>query len=195
MKRIVLAGCCSALLSIPALAQSAKLSPADKEFLTMAAIANMTEAHMGEMAESQASQSSVKDFGQTLVKDHTSAYQELTALGSKLGQKIPTGINVRRDKEVERLADLKGKKFDGQFLRAEVQDHERALAAFKREAEHGRDQDVKAYASQVLPTMEEHLREAEKLLKHPGLRCDLDGARDIAARFRNKADRDGLLGS
>ena len=167
LKRIVLVGCGSALLSIPALAQSVKLSPADKEFLNMAAVANMTEAHLGQMAESQASRSGVKDFGQTLVKDHTSAYQELAALGSKLGQKIPTGIDVSRDKAVERLADLKGTKFDSQFLRAEVQDHERALAAFRREVRHGRDQDVKAYASQVLPTMEEHLREAEKLLKHP----------------------------
>ena len=52
---------------------------------------------------------------------------------------------------MERLADLKGKRFDGQFLRDEVQDHERVLAAFRREAQHGQDQDVKAYADEELP--------------------------------------------
>ena len=55
-KHMLIAGCCSVLLAIPALAQSAKLSPRDKEFLKMAAVSNMTEAHLGEMAEGKASQ-------------------------------------------------------------------------------------------------------------------------------------------
>jgi putative membrane protein len=167
LKHMLIASCCSVLLAIPALAQSAKLSPRDKEFLKMAAVSNMTEAHLGEMAEGQASRAGVKDFGQTQAKDHTKAYQELRALDSKLGQPIPKGINTRRDRAIEQLAGLKGKKFDGPFLRDEVRDHERAIAAFKREAQRGQDPEVKAYATAVLPTMEEHLREAEKLLKHP----------------------------
>ncbi len=167
LKHTLAGVCCFALLAIPALAQSTKLSPRDKEFLKMAAVSNMTEAHFGEMAESRAAHAGVKDFGQTLAKDHTKAYQELTALDSKLGQPIPKGINIRRDRAIEQLAALKGKKFDGQFLRDEVRDHERAIATFKREAQRGQDPEVKAYATGVLPTMEEHLREAEKLLKHP----------------------------
>jgi putative membrane protein len=166
LKQILMAGCCSVLLIVPALAQSTNLSVPDKEFLKMAAVADMTEAHLGEMAERMAARSGIKDFGQELVKDHTRAYQELTALDSKLGQAIPKSIDIRRDRAVQRLAELKGQRFDGQFLRDEVVDHERVLAAFKREARHGRDQDVKAYANQELPTMEQHLREAEKLLKH-----------------------------
>jgi putative membrane protein len=166
-KHILIAGCCSALLTISAPAQTTKLSPRDKAFLKMAAVANMTEAHVGQMAESKAARSGIKNFGQTLADDHTKAYQELAVLDSKLGQNIPKGINVRHDRAVERLAELKGKRFDGQFLRDEVQDHKRVLAVFKREAQHGEDQDVKAYANQALPTMERHLREAEKLLKHP----------------------------
>jgi len=167
VKHMLIASCFSALLTVPALAQSKKLSPSDRAFLKMAAVTDMTEAHLGQMAEGKAAQSGIKEFGETLVKDHTKAYQELTALDSKLGQTIPKGIDVRRDKAVERLAVLKGKRFDGQFLREEVQDHEKVLAAFRREAQRGQDSDVKAYANQALPTMEEHLRAAEKLLKHP----------------------------
>lgn len=163
---LLIVGSCFTLLSVSALAQSAKLSPRDKEFLKMAAVANMTEAHLGQLAESQAFRSGVKDFGQTLAKDHTNAYQELAVLDSKLGQSIPKGIDVHRHKAIEQLARVKGKRFDVPFLRDEVRDHERAIAAFKRETQLGQDQDVKAYAAQVLPTMEEHLREAEKLLKH-----------------------------
>ena len=166
-KQILIASCCSILLTVPAWAQSTKLSAGDKAFLKMAAVADMTQAHLGQMAEGKAAPSSIQSFAQTLAKDHTKNYQELAVLDSKLGEPIPIGINVRRNKAMESLADLKGKRFDGQFLRAEIQDHERVLAAFKREAQHGRDQDVKAFASQGLPIVEEHLREAEKLLKHP----------------------------
>ncbi len=167
VKHMLIASCFSVLLTVPALAQSKKLSSSDRAFLKMAAVTDMTEAHLGQMAEGKAAHSGIKDFGETLVKDHTKAYQELTALDSKLGQTIPKGIDVRRHKAVERLAALKSKRFDGQFLREEVQDHERVLAAFRREARQGQDSDVKAYANQALPIMEEHLREAEKLLKHP----------------------------
>src|SRR5579862_1347113 len=114
--RILITGCCSILLTVPALAQSAKLSARDKAFLKMAAVTDMTEAHLGEMAEGKAAQSGVKDFAQTLAKDHTKAYEDLAVLDTKLGLTIPKGINVRRDRTVERLADLKGKRFDGQFL-------------------------------------------------------------------------------
>src|SRR5271170_434728 len=135
-KYMLIFGSCFTLLSVSAWAQSAKLSPTDKEFLKMAAVANMTEAHLGQMAEGQASRAGVKDFGQTLVKDHTTAYQELAVLDSKLGQTTPKGIDVRRHRVIEQLAHVKGKRFDRPFLRDEIQDHERAIAAFKREARH-----------------------------------------------------------
>jgi putative membrane protein len=165
LHRVLAAGSCAVLFGILSFAQSPNLSPRDKAFLKMAAVTNMTEAHLGEMAESMAAKSGIKDFGQTLAKDHTRAYEQLAVLDSQLGQPIPKGINARRDQEIERLNGLKGRRFDAQFLRDEVQDHERAVRAFRREAEHGSDQQVKAYASQVLPIVEEHLREAEKLLK------------------------------
>ncbi|HTW65377.1 MAG TPA: DUF4142 domain-containing protein [Bryobacteraceae bacterium] len=167
LNRILVAGCCAAVFAIPAFPQLVKLSPKDKQFLQMAAVSDMTEAHLGQMAQGKAAMPGIKDFGQTLVKDHTNAYQELAVLDNKLGQKIPKGINAQRNRQVEMLTNLKGKKFDAQFLRDEVQDHERTLAAFKHEAQKGQDPEIKAYANQLLPTMEEHLREAEKLLKNP----------------------------
>ena len=70
-------------------AKSADLSSADKQFMTMAAEANMTEAHLGEMAESQRATRVFKAFAQTLVQDHTKAYRELLNLSDKTGEKIP----------------------------------------------------------------------------------------------------------
>ena len=154
---------CAALLSVPVILRGSALSKADMQFMKKAAEANMTEAHLGQMAEAQASQQSVKDFGQTLSKDHTSAYESLTVLANKTGETIPKAI--RRNKSIERLMHLKGKAFDRAFTQDEVQSHKNAIALFKREAEHGEDADVKAWAKTMIPTLEGHLRTAENLAK------------------------------
>ena len=62
---------CAALLGCAAVLQGFAVNQADGRFMKMAAEANMTEAHLGQMAEAQASHKAVKDFGQTLSMDHT----------------------------------------------------------------------------------------------------------------------------
>jgi putative membrane protein len=155
---------CILVLSLPMLAQN-KTSRADTAFMKMAAQADMTEAHIGQMTENQAFQSEVKDFGQKLIHDHTDAYTQLTALAAKTGESIPKGIDVRKIPTVEQLMKLKGKRFDHQFVQAEIRDHEKAIADFRREAQHGQDPDIKAYASKMIPVLEGHLRQAKALAK------------------------------
>ncbi len=162
-KRNILAVSCAVLLGVPLLLQGAALSKADVGFLKMAARANMTEAHLGQMAETQASEQAVKDFGHTLTKDHTNAYETLTVLADKTGETIPKAIG--RVKDIELLTHLKGKAFDRAFTQEEVQSHKRAIIAFKNEAAHGENPDVKAWAQAVIPTLEGHLQDAESLAK------------------------------
>lgn len=145
--------------------QAADLSSVDKAFLKLAADANMTEAHLGKMAQEQAAESGVKDYGQTLAQDHTKAYEELTVLANKTGESIPKGIDVRRNRAIEELTKQKGAGFDRRFLTHEVQDHRKAIAEFKRETEKGQNADIKAYAQKMIPTLEGHLRKAEELEK------------------------------
>lgn len=147
-------------------AQTSALNNMDKKFLDMAANTNMTEAHVGQMAQADASAASVRDFGQKLVRDHSNAYESLTELASKVGASIPKGINVQRDRSVEALARLKGSNFDRSFLRNEVRDHQMAIAAFRREAEHGHDAAVKAYAAKMVPVLQDHLHIAQRLEKN-----------------------------
>jgi putative membrane protein len=157
--------CCSVVLSGALYAQSTKLSTGDKQFLKMAAESNMTEAHLGQMAEAQASDDTVKSFGKTVDQDHTHAYAELSKVAEKLSQPIPKGIDIRRDPAIEQLMRMKGNSFDRSFVRDEIRDHQKVLAEFKREAEHGANPDVKAFAQQMIPTIQNHLQKAEDLAK------------------------------
>lgn len=58
---------------------------------------------------------------------------------------------------------LKGNSFDRAFAQDEVQSYKTAIAAFKKEADHGENPDVKAWAKKMIPTLEGHLETAEKL--------------------------------
>lgn len=157
-------GLCVAVLA-GGTALAASLSNADKQFMMTAAKANMTEAHEGQMAENQGVGDAVKNLGRTMDQDHTQAYQQLQALAQKDGVEIPTGIDTAKIAEIKQLEHLKGMAFDRAFARDEVAAHKQAIAEFKREAEHGSDPDVKAYANQTIPVLEKHLSMAEQAEK------------------------------
>lgn len=163
MERIV--GSVGVVLLLGGTAIAASLSKADKDFMVAAAKANMTEAHEGQMAENQGSADAVKSLGRTLDQDHSQAYGQLETLAQKLGVTIPNGIDTAKDATIRQLEKLKGPAFDKAFTRDEVATHHAAIAEFKREAEHGTDPDVKAYASQTVPVLEKHLTMAEQAEK------------------------------
>lgn len=152
------------LMSLPMTGQT-KLSSADKRFITMAADMNMTEAHLGQMAQNNASEQGVKSFGQTLTRDHSKAYGQLLGVADAIHEQVPRGIDIRKDTEFRQLSNEKGKNFDRQFLQDEIRGHEKVLAEFKREAEHGENADLKNYAKQEIPVIEQHLHDAQDLIK------------------------------
>ncbi len=145
--------------------EGASWTKTDRLFMNMAATASMTEAHLGQMAEAQGSQQAVKTFGQKLSNDHTVAYEGLSVLANKASETIPKAIG--HDKTIERLQHLRGKAFDRSFILDEVQSHRTAIAAFKNEAEHGDNADIKAWAKTMIPTLEGHLQAAENLENKP----------------------------
>ena len=167
-KRSVSSGaCCLVLIAAAGIADATSLSSADKEFLTTAAKADMTEANEGQIAENQAARADVKDLGKTMVQDHTENYSRLTALAAQDGVSIPTGIDTGKDRTIRQLVHLKGAAFDRAFTADEIAAHREAIAIFKREAEHGQAADVKAFASATIPVLEKHLQMAEACAKGP----------------------------
>lgn len=150
-----------------ALALAQAPSNADKQFLITAAKADMTEAHEGQMAQSQGVSDQIKSFGKMLEQDHTQNFQQLQTLAAKLGVTLPAGIDTAKIATIKQLERLKGDAFDRAFARDEVATHKEAIAVFKREADHGSDPDVKAFAQQTVPVLEKHLstaQDAEKSL-------------------------------
>jgi putative membrane protein len=137
----------------------------DSSFLAMAAQADMTMAHIGQMAEERGANGKVKEFAKSLVQDHTNDYRSLSDVAMKTGDSIPKAIDKKNEITISALDRYKGKAFDHAFLERQSAEHEKLITAFKHEAEHGSNPAIKDYANKSLPTIERHLHDAQDLLK------------------------------
>lgn len=139
------------------------LNAMDKKFVMMAAQGGMAEVKEGQLAADKGANSAVKQFGERMVKDHGKANDELKQLATEKGLTLPEDIGAKNRAGYDKLASLSGAAFDRTYSRQEVKDHEQTIALFRQEVKRGHDPDLKRWAQQTLPTLEEHLRMAKAL--------------------------------
>ncbi len=155
-----------AAASSMALAQNTgSAATSDQAFVNLVAQTDMTEAHLGQLAAEQASSQGVKDYAQMLVTDHTADYTQITALATKAGLTVPKGLDAEHEKAIAPFEKLKGAAFDRKYIHMMIPGHETAIAAYDKETRDGQNADLKAYATQALPTLEKHKSGAQALLK------------------------------
>jgi putative membrane protein len=127
------------------------LSAADKAFMKDAAKGGMMEVAMGRVAEQNATDKEVKNFGARMVKDHGKANDELKTLAREQNVQLPA------EKEPGKW------KSDKDYMGQMVKDHENDLAAFEKEAKEGSDPNVKNFASKTSEVVRKHLDMAKKI--------------------------------
>jgi len=147
----------------------------DHNFMIKAAQGGMAEVQLGQLAQQNGQSQQVKDFGQRMVEDHSKAGDELKQLASQEGVALPTSIDAKDQATMKRLQSLHGAAFDKAYMKDMVMDHKQDIAEFKHEASSGNDQAVKDWASKTLPTLESHLREAEKVAPAVGAQSAMNG--------------------
>lgn len=136
---------------------------ADRGFMEKAAQGGMAEVELGKLAEENAQNQDVKDFGKRMVEDHSKAGDQLKQVASQQGVTLPTDLSAKDNATKKRLSQLHGDAFDKAYMNDMVADHREDVAEFKHESSAGRDPQVKQWATQTLPTLEEHLKMAEQV--------------------------------
>jgi len=137
----------------------------DADFAKAAAEGGIAEVKFGELAEDKALSKTVKDLSQRMVDDHTKADDSLKTAASKDNISIPAQMNTKDQAAYARLSELSGAAFDRAYARDMVRDHEADIAAFRHEANDGKDASIKSFAEQTLATLEDHLKMARQALE------------------------------
>lgn len=163
--QVILCGIGAMLLAGSSFAQSAastQLAQGDAQFVKMAGASGAAEVALGKLGSTNGKSGDVQSFGRQMVTDHTAANDKLTAIAAKKGASV--GSPTAEDsKAIEQLGQLKSTDFDRAFAKKMVADHKKAVALFEKESKQGKDSDLKAFATETLPTLKHHLQMAEQL--------------------------------
>ena len=125
----------------------------------------MAEVELGKLAAQKATRGDVKQFGQKMVDDHTKANDQLKQVASKENIPIPDALDSKHQSRIDKLSKLSGDDFDKAYVKDQVKDHQADVREFSLEAQNGTDPNIKAFASETLPTLQEHLQMAKDLSK------------------------------
>ena len=156
------------LITMGTLAQSARaqdgsLSPAGKLFIKDADSVDMMEVQLGRVAHDRGHSQEVKDFGASMVLDHTKANDELNLIATQNNLKLPLQVEMKHTLMIARLAKLSGDEFDRQYLQTMVKNHLKSIARFKKAISKVTDHDLNAWTVAMLPVLQQHLQHAQEL--------------------------------
>ncbi|MBV9992774.1 MAG: DUF4142 domain-containing protein [Alphaproteobacteria bacterium] len=151
----------SAIAASPAMAAG---GDGPKDFVGDAIKGDNSEIALGQMAQRSGGTAAMRDFGRTLVADHTKAKQQVADVAHGLGADVPDDVMPEAKSEQAKLQSMSGADFDREFASYMVDDHKKDIDKFAKEAgmHRGPTSDL---AAKQLPTLRKHLSIAQGLMK------------------------------
>ena len=144
-------------------AMAADLDKKDAEYLQKSAQGTMSEVKMGEMAQKQAADERVKQFGKRMVDDHGKDLQTIKQLASQKHVTLPDAPNKEQSREAAKLAKLSGANFDKEYVKYEMKDHKDDVKESGKTMKEATDPDVKNFASAEYKTVSAHKKEIDDI--------------------------------
>lgn len=141
----------------------------DAQIAHIAVTANSVDSAAGRLAEKKGASKAVKDFGKTMVTDHSSVNKQAVALATKLNvtpEDNDTSKQLKSggDANLTKLQGLSGKAFDKEYIDHEVAYHQAVLDALdKTLIPNAQNADLKALLEKVRPAVAAHLDMAKKI--------------------------------
>jgi predicted outer membrane protein len=120
-----------------ALAQA--VAEQDQEFAQKAAEGGLMEVQLGQLAQQQAKDQQVVQFGQRMVQDHGQANEKLMAIAEQKAIQLPQELSGDAQQKYEEMQQLSGAEFDEAYMDEMVEDHEKDIELFKQQVESGED--------------------------------------------------------
>jgi putative membrane protein len=135
----------------------------DQHFAREAAQGNLFEIQAGQLAQERAQNQDVKQFAQKLVQDHQQANQKLQQIAQSKGIDLPKELDESHQAMLQKMQKLQGKHFEKHFVYGQVAGHVMNVLIFRDASQELQDNDLKQFAAQTLPKLQQHLQMAERL--------------------------------
>ena len=142
---------------------SSPSSNPDQEFVTKAAQGNAAEVALGKIVATKSKDPDVKQFAQMMVKDHTTALNQLQELAQSKNLNFNDDLPDDAKSLQQKLSSDTGKQLDKDYMDGMVEDHQKDVQEFTDKSQNAKDPDVKQWASKTLPTLQKHLEKAQQI--------------------------------
>lgn len=140
----------------------------DARFAMKAAQGGMAEVQLGQLAGQKASNPEVKAFGQQMVDDHSKANDQLKSVAAKENMTLPSTPDSKDQALYTKLQNASGAEFDKLYVKSMVKDHQEDVKEFQKEADKGKNSQIKNFAAQTLPVLQQHLSKIQSIQSNMG---------------------------
>ncbi|HJR15623.1 MAG TPA: DUF4142 domain-containing protein [Gemmatimonadales bacterium] len=144
-------------------AQETAFRTSEQQFINRLAAENLVEVRLGQTAQTKAANTSVKQFAQRMVVDHTSMQKQWMALAKKNDFEFKADPNTQQIAQVEQLRNLSGAEFDRQYMGMMVQSHRNNVNLFQNELRVGHSAEFRQLIQADLARLQEHLTLAQQI--------------------------------
>jgi putative membrane protein len=141
----------------------------DPQIAAIVVAANAVDIEAGKLAQSKTSNKQVREFADSMVRDHTAVNNAAVALVTKLGvtpeeNDTSRGLTSSGEQTRARLSELSGKAFDRAYIDNEVAYHKLVIEALDSTLiPNAKNAELKETLIKVRPSFVAHLGHAEHL--------------------------------
>jgi putative membrane protein len=148
-------------------ASALQLSAVDDNFIAQANLGAPFQIASGRLAEKKGTTAAIRDYAHLMVVSHIPVVNALNAILQRKDMAAPpnTLLHGAYNAMVASLEADRGIGFDRDYVEGQVEYQKGNAALFQYEIQHGADPDLKEFARQTLPKIEDHLHRALALAK------------------------------
>ena len=142
---------------------------ADPQFLREAAQDGAAKMQLAYLALQNAQNEQVKSFAVQMLSDYGKVQNDLVYIANQQFVFLTIELDPKQRDAFEALSHLQGAAFDKAYMKAMLNGPHTDVSRFKQEATKGSSEAMKDWASQMLPTLESALKEAQKVAPAVGV--------------------------
>jgi len=145
-------------------APGALLGPSDAYFVSQTSLGTPFQVDSGRVAEAKGTTPAIRSYANLMVSSHITVNNALLEiLKNKAAAPPPTLLQAAYATMVATLQHESGHSLDADYVRGQVNYQKANAALYQYEISNGTDPDLKAFAQQTLPKIQDHLARALKL--------------------------------
>jgi putative membrane protein len=140
------------------------ISPSAADFARQVAISDLFEISSSKLAQTKGTEAE-KKFATMMIEEHSKTSSELKRLVATgtANVDLPAQLDSAHQKKLDKLSRLSGAEFSEAYVADQITAHKDAVALFERFAKGGDQSDLKQWAGNTLPKLQQHLQMAEQL--------------------------------